>query len=497
MNKTLKHILIGATAVAFTACGGGGSTPADTTTTTSGGTTTGGNTNGGTAPATFGNNTVGILQFGLIKNGIVEIFAMSPSGKIGSKPLFTETTTDGDINHAGRFNTHSSELEDKTYYLYQYKTRKGTDIDANLDGIEDKENTILTYDGWHQTIKVLIRGEWIKKLEDKAFRITPLSFAITSSVDYEDKPTAGLKDKFHNMSKQYILTDISGDGNIDIIDALIYNPLTNLKDTADEYRDVIHKSQLAMYKNLIHSSVEEYSYSKQIGAIAIGCYEYGHSALRDDDLAMVEGKEALTFVDISDPSDMSILTRIEQRLELMVFSKSSNNIVYALEKTTDSVPYSRALKVIDISDAESPNIIFEEDPEGQYILDYRFSADMQQLYLVKILSNNKTYFEIYDLSDEKKPNKLSSTLVNKDTFGIYLSDKKDKIYLAREDSDDDSITYIESFDIRDFKILKSGTPVKYIDLISGLQERISNKTKDNKTLFTCVGTILKAFTKSN
>ena len=62
---------------------------ADTTTTTSGGITTSGNTNGGTAPVTFGNNTVGILQFGLIKNGIVEIFAMSPSGKIGSKALFT------------------------------------------------------------------------------------------------------------------------------------------------------------------------------------------------------------------------------------------------------------------------------------------------------------------------------------------------------------------------------------------------------------------------
>ena len=65
MNNTIKQILMGATVVAFTACGGGGTTPEDTGTQSSGGSTTSGgsNTNGGTT--TGGTQTGGGISTGI------------------------------------------------------------------------------------------------------------------------------------------------------------------------------------------------------------------------------------------------------------------------------------------------------------------------------------------------------------------------------------------------------------------------------------------------
>ena len=479
MHKTIKQILIGATVVAFTACGEGEST------------------SGGPSSVSFGNNTVGILQFGLLKNTKVEIYALSPDGEFSKQPLFTETTTDGNIKNAGRFNTHSSELEDKTYYVYRYNTNNSIDIDFNLDGKEDKGNDNLKASAAElnkQTMEVLIRGEWLKQLGGKAFRMTPLSFVITDNVDYKGRGTSGLSDKFNDVARRYIQTDINGDGNIDIKDALIYNPLTDLKKTKGAYRDVIREFEIFFKKSMFYDE-ETFliapKYTKVVGALNIGCrYDsilQSDTVLRDDTVAIAHGEESLIFVDISDPIEMSKISEIPKDYTLLSFSKSSHNIVYAL--TGRSIRSYRTLNVLDISDASSPKIISNKGSSKTDILSYMFSADMQQLYFLTTSGKGtKTYFDIYDLSDERQPKLIGRTKVNNFMDTIYLSKEKNKLYLASEDRKDRNSAYIHTVDISDPNNLIITNPIKYkgkrVNLIPDYIDPLAFTT-DKKLLVIC------------
>jgi len=471
MKNKLKNIFLIATVILFTACGGGsgGSTPSTgaSSSTNSGGTTSNPNT---PPPVNYGSNAVGVMQFGLIKNARIEIYKVDASGTISKKPIFKEKTTDGDINHAGFFNTHSSELEDKTYYVYKYLCNHGTDdkdtqdIDTNLDGVEDTKYTPMDFEATSSLIEieVMVRGEWLKNLDGKPFRITPLLHAIYITVG-PSGGSSGLYEKFNNMTKEYIKNDINKDGVIDIKDALVFNPVHNQNDAYLAYYDVVQDTEMYDYRNIYIISdyyVEglnrpENHYSTKVGSLDLDCSP-GPTGLRDDTVAITTGGDSVRSIytiDIRDPYDMRLLGRFDgsDKQELVAFSKSSRNIVYVDSGSynRDTRKSDRSFIVLDISDASNPKII---DSLGGGMKSYRLTADMEKLY---ILRRGNT-IDVYSLNDQQHPKKIKTisvpNYVSNDAYKIELSKNKNKLHIISKpprtsDVSDDIIRTIYTIDI--------------------------------------------------
>jgi len=77
-------------------------------------------------------------QLGNFANANVEIYKVENDGSLVLK--WSETTSNGiTLDEIGKFNTHSAELEDNSFYLY--KVSGGEDWDANDDGVLDSSAT--------------------------------------------------------------------------------------------------------------------------------------------------------------------------------------------------------------------------------------------------------------------------------------------------------------------------------------------------------------------
>ena len=155
MNNTIKQILMNATVVAFTACGGGGTTPEDTGTQSSGGSTTSGDSNASGATTTgVENNTTEEIVFSVTHNGTIYGIVSSPyTGKIwldrnlGAARVctsFNDTACYGDYYQWGRdFDGHQDLTSDIT-------TTQVTDI--NNAGSEFVINTFNYGGDWAQAV---------------------------------------------------------------------------------------------------------------------------------------------------------------------------------------------------------------------------------------------------------------------------------------------------------------------------------------------------------
>ena len=200
-------------------------------------------------------NVRGVAQLGLLKNATVKIFKINNDGTYTK--LWTETTSDGDIGSAGRFNTHSNELEDKSYYLYQ--VTDGEDIDADNDGVED-ENATTT----QGAMRAIVRGEWLKDMDDDAFKITAISemLYINSANDIKNN-YIGLTGALAKNAKELVGVDINSDGNIDAKDVLVFDPVIDM--------DTLKKSLKGKFDRIlsdIHSGKDGYAVNpKLLGSI--------------------------------------------------------------------------------------------------------------------------------------------------------------------------------------------------------------------------------------
>jgi len=515
MKNKLKNICISVTLLALTACGGGSGGSGSTTPSTGESSSTNNPNGGGTTsnpntppPVNYGNNAVGVLQFGLIKNARIEIYKIDASGTRSKKPIFKEKTTDGNINQAGFFNTHSSELEDKTYYVYKYaytaylnEDKKTQDIDTNLDGKEDTKYIPMD-SGIGSTeinIEVMVRGEWIKNLGNKPFRITPMLHAIQRTVN-QSGATSGLYEKFSNQAKQYIKKDINKDGVIDIKDAIVYDAVYNQQDTYLAYKDLVQRSEMSEFRD--YDTTGEY-YSTDKGSMKLNCNPFFGTALRDDSVAIAAGSDALYTIDISDPSDMSLLGELGGENHLVAFSKSSHNIVYIAEGVYSPRNHNgRSFKIIDISNANAPKVITTVGADN--IESFKLSSDMKQLYILRATGA----LEVYSLEDEQYPKLIKQMNVSSDAMEIELSEDKNKLHIVSIDKGyrillgKDELRTIRTVDINTKSISKHSMTYRnqLRDVISEKNKNLitmGDTRKDKKFQFQCslMGKAFKSYTK--
>ncbi len=290
-----------------------------------------------TEPAIFGDNVVGIAQFGLLKNATV-IIAKIPLAGGSLKLAFEEKTTGGDMRTAGRFNTHSSELEDKVYYIFA--TKGGTDIDPDGNGRENKS----PFKG-NSLSGAIVRGEWLKTLGNKAFRLTPLSTHITNISSDNISSYSHLREKLHATAKSYLKQDINGDGKLDMMDILVYNPLRDRAKVKDVYNDIIKKGQVFLQKkSFYYPDVTKY---KKIGILRTASGLEKKQLSKDGKTFYLATKSSgFHIFDVSDPYDMSEISSIGTRISDFQIS-SDNKRVYGVSLTG-------GLSIIDISNPSSP-----------------------------------------------------------------------------------------------------------------------------------------------
>jgi hypothetical protein len=191
-------------------------------------------------------NVYGIAQLGNLGDAEVKIYKIEENG---SKTLkWTERTSEGkSLKSIGLFNSHSNELEDNVYYLYEISG--GKDWDSDDDGKKD----------WHYTnnrgvIRAIYKGSDLKKIN--MFNVDKHSSPkvnIATEIVYQKIKTVfennfSVTNLENNLSKvyKYIVPDINKDGKIDRYDAMFFNPVK------DKLRFFYQKS-LSKYINSIHN----------------------------------------------------------------------------------------------------------------------------------------------------------------------------------------------------------------------------------------------------
>ncbi|RUM68782.1 MAG: hypothetical protein DSZ05_00555 [Sulfurospirillum sp.] len=295
MNTTLKFIFVILVVVSISACGGGtgGSSVADDTKS--------GNESGNSKENTtsyinkdeFGGNTIGIAQYGLLQNAntYIQKLDLTPYDGMLEDIIWREQTTGGDINHAGHFNTHSNQLEDKTYYIFS--TDIGHDIDINFDGIAEEPVLVGHY------VHAIVRGEWIKNTK-KPLRITPLTEYVYEVAGGDKIEFAGLKDRLNTLAKKYIISDVNSDGIIDIKDIITFNPITDKSKAYDPMFDIIVPSMNIFYRyESTFPLSSKYEYTKKVGSIQIECNDYAFAGPNNT----IYCGNPLKTIDMSDPYD--------------------------------------------------------------------------------------------------------------------------------------------------------------------------------------------------
>ena len=103
-------------------------------------------------------NIDGTVYLGNLAEANVSIYEIDKN--LISKLLWKETTSSfsNSLDEIGKFDTHSSSLDDDKYYLYEIEG--GYDWDGNDDGVLDQNYTVN-----HGTLRALVKGSTLKQTE--------------------------------------------------------------------------------------------------------------------------------------------------------------------------------------------------------------------------------------------------------------------------------------------------------------------------------------------
>jgi len=370
----------------------------------------------------------GVAQLGLERNATVKIFKINNDGTYTK--LFTETTSGGGIESAGRFDTHSDELEDKAYYIYQ--VTDGEDIDANNDGVED-ENATKT----KGAMRAIVLGEWLKKMDNDVLKITALSEMLyIKSIDDIKNNFFDLKSTLNSQAQTILALDINNDGNINAKDILSFDPLIDKDALKEEWKEKFDK-----IVDDIHNGKDGYGVNpKLIGSIE-SKYAYGVTLSSDGTKAYVADlKEGLKIIDITTPKTPKLLGTINLNEAKDVTLSSDGTKAYVVD-------YASGLKIIDITTPKTPKLLGSINTD--YAQSVAISLDGTKAYVADDYSGLK----IIDITTPKTPKLLGSIKTYK-AQDITISSDGTKAYVA---------DYSRGLKIIDITIPESPTLLDFID----------------------------------
>ncbi|WP_457593285.1 hypothetical protein, partial [Hydrogenimonas sp.] len=328
MRRILCWILLALTALFLSACGGGS------------GTAENGN-----------NNSVsiyGIAQLGYLSGADVEIYRIENNGTMTLQ--WREKSSSGTtLDEIGRFDLHIDQLDPNGYYVYNIIG--GEDWDADDDGIKDQSATIN-----NGVIRAVVKGSDIIEIGSE-FRVTLASEMlyefVAKTLKYEFNVNT-FQDTLKEMAAK-IVTDIDGNGDVDIKDIVLFNPVEHKNRLKN-----LFKAKWEEWIQIVHDGrIPAFHYSQILGSTDTPGSANGVAISSDGTKAYVaDNYSGLQIIDISDPANPTILGGVDTPGYASGVAISSDGT-----KACVADDYS-GLQIVDISDPANPTILGGVDTPG-------------------------------------------------------------------------------------------------------------------------------------
>jgi len=349
------------------------------------------------------NNSTSIAQLGNLAGAEVKIYKIEDNGTRAL--LYTGTTSSGDkLYEIGKFNNHSQNLDDDTYYLYVVKG--GKDWDSDDDGVKDANFTANK-----GVIRAIAKGSNIKQAGDD-FGVTAVSELLYERV-HRYLVANFDKNSFENYLEQEtkkVLTDATID------DILTFDPVNDKENLSKIYKDKYIKTI-----NFIHQGkIPLLNFSTKLGSYDTARWAWRVTLSSDGTKAYVaDDDNGLVVIDISDPTNPTKLGLYDTAGRAYGVTLSSDGIkAYVAD-------YDNGLVVIDISDPTNPTKLGSYDTAG-YAAGVTLSSDGKKAYVADW--NNGLV--VIDISDPTNPTKIGSYDTAGYAWGVTLSSDGSKAYVA-------------------------------------------------------------------
>jgi len=357
---------------------------------------------------------MGSVSFGALAGATVTIYKVEDNGSLSE--LWSETTSSGaTLAEIGQFNTHAYDLDDDSFYLY--KVVGGEDWDVDDDGSLDAMSTANK-----GTIRAIAQGSDIKSAGED-FKVTAMSEILYEKVLYSlknDYDADTFEGTLTTQAATVIETDISGDGTIDNLDILLYNPASDSSNLTEYYRA---KNQEIL--DAIHQG------SAPIVALlpTLGSYDTsGHSehvTLSSDESKafLADGSAGISIFDISDIENPTLLGSYDTNISYAqhITLSSDETRAYISDQITGVV-------VLDISDPANPSLVTTITYSGSYLFPMQsvLSSDESRLYI----ADSANDLVIMDISDESNITQLGSYTLSGSLRALKLSSDTTRLYAA-------------------------------------------------------------------
>lgn len=434
----IKLLIILASALFLVACGGGGDgttgqpSTGDTTTTDSSNSVSSpvrNNTDTDDQTSTTTNNVpvitdttpgiTGIAKLGLLRNATVNIYQVNiyrtaQRESMGLTLLHTTQTTDGDINSAGKFNTHSSALKDDDYYIYEIQG--GENIDYNEDGVEDTVS-VPNYGA----IRALIKGSTLKSLGEENFTLSLVTEKYSMGI-YGGLTHVGFIISPDDEIQEAVNVDgdVNGDGSIDEKDVFAFDPVSDKdKITSHTFYDDEYAS--------LHKRTNTYGQPLYLGWDFVG-EPVDFVLSNDEKTAYVMSEAGLRILDISNADDIrqkSFYRTIIYSMEEADKNVGTSVILSADETKAFLTISDGGLRILDISDPTNPIQL------GSYATndakDVVLSADEKRAYIADGLGS----FKVLDISNYADIKETSALVTDYDAYYISISKDGNHVFVSK------------------------------------------------------------------
>ena len=377
-------------------------------------------------------------KLGNLANANVKIYLIKSDGSRELK--WSEVTSSGTIlEEIGKFNTHSSELDSSSFYLYEVSG--GEDWDYNDDAVLDTTSTPNL-----GKLRSFVKGEVIKEIGER-FVVNAFSEILYEKVVVSLNNSFNLTsfEQFLNQESKTILKkDIDGDGDITYQDLLLYEP-------------TVHKEYLVEFYQIKHDKVISSIHNKQIPLLnlsnLLGSYDTGESTYqvllsKDGTKAFVANfYNGLMVLDVSDSSNITFLGRYDtnDRVWSVQLSEDESKVFIA-----DSY---NGLIVLDITDFSNITKLGSYS-SNLFAVDVKISADITRAFVI----DEVTGLQVLDITDFNNITLLSSYNTRGNAKSVTLSSDETRAFIADghrgvtilDVSHSDNISFLGSYDNNGF-----------------------------------------------
>jgi hypothetical protein len=366
---------------------------------------------------------------GNLSNANVKIYRVEDNG---DKTLLYKEQT----NYDGLFYEHKDELEDDKFYFYE----------ISGGGIEG-------------TIRAVSKGAWITK-DFKVSLASEIAYIYLAKNLKYDFDAIKVENRLNEVAKTILGSDISGDGNVNVDDLLVFDYQSDLSavnssefssDKLEEivsdiyqgdfgYGDRMSSIILSQYntgnyprsvaisndnrkvfigdnKNLVVMDITDLFNPTKIGQLNISGTKYEIILSQDETKAFIaNGQGGLVIVNIKNPTSPSIISRF--------MNSSTIGVTLSKDETTAFIASHAGLIIVDITDITNPTKIGFYRSIGN-TRGVTLSQDGTKAFLADTVS-----LIIIDVTDPTNPTKISTLNINSDANMVALSQDETKAFVA-------------------------------------------------------------------